>query len=108
MSVIDKFKNRSSNKWAKVSTGETKIVLTLNGYRWEGWQSVIELKDFIIFEIRDKFITWQLSREQDPEGKWTMKLIIEVENQKEERVKSLIKQKARELIPSVGVEFKEI
>lgn len=105
--MLDKFRNRPS-KWAKIKTGKTKILLAINGYRWEGWQSVVELKDFIIFEIRNKFITWQLSKEQDPKGKWTMKLIIEVENEEKERLKNLIKRKAREINSSVGVEFKEI
>jgi len=107
MNAIDKFRNRPS-EWIMVDTKNTKLLLTINGYRWEGWQSVIELKNFIIFEIRDQFISWQLNKEQDLEGKWTMKLIIEIENKKKEKLENLIKQKAREMNPSVSVKFEEI
>ncbi|TRZ81664.1 hypothetical protein D4R86_02310 [bacterium] len=107
MNAIDKFRNRPS-KWIKVDTKEVKLLLTINGYRWEGWQSVIELKNFIIFEIRNQFISWQLRKEQDPEGKWTMNLVIEIENKKKERIKNLIEKKAREMNPSVKVNFEEV
>jgi len=107
MNAIDKFRNRSS-KWIMVNTKNAKLLLTINGYHWEGWQSVIELKNFIIFEIRNQFISWQLHKEQDPKGKWTMKLIIEAENKKKERIENLIRQKAREMNPSVSIKFEEI
>jgi len=107
MNMLDKFRNRPS-KWAKVSIGKTRLVLTINGYRWEGWQSVIELEHFIIFEIRNKFISWQLHKEQDPKDKWTMKLILEIEDGGKGNLKNLIEKKAREIYPSISVEFEEI
>ena len=107
MNVIDRFRNRPS-KWARVSLGKTKLILTINGYRWEGWQSVIELEHFIIFEIRNKFISWQLHKGQDPEGKWTMKLILEVKSGEKENLKNLVEIKAREIYPGINIKFEEI
>jgi len=107
MNAIDRFRNRPS-KWIKVDTKEIKLLLTINGYRWEGWQSVIELKNFIIFEIRNQFISWQLHKKQDLEGRWTMKLILEIKDGEKENLKNLIEKKTKEIYPSISVKFEEI
>lgn len=82
------------------------FVVILNGYRQEGWQSVMEIWKFI--KKHKEIKSWHLPLEnQDPQGKWTMKLIIETKSASD-YLKREIGKKAKDITPGVGVSYEDI
>jgi len=103
--MLDRFSLRSRYARPSQKKKEKRLLLSLNGHRWEGWESVKEIWEFI--KGHEQVKSCFLAPEQDPEGKWTVKLVLEAK-ESNETLRAIILKKAKSVHPNVSVSFEEI
>jgi hypothetical protein len=106
--VIQQIKNRNTIMLNGKSNHASRFLVILNAYRQEAWEGAMEIYRYLRDKASLPMGTVSTNYDQDPPGKWTLKIVIKCKSSEIDTIKQKIIKKASEVHPSVGVKFEEI